>query len=485
MRRRPALLFFRSPLNHGSCVGHAGESGLRRVTLLLLVAAGVSMGSACTTGATRTDEVGVQTPTSTFEADPTLIRVRDGELVDTESLDSQEVFENAYLDFQARRYEDALENYRIIIDYFEESRFILPSLYNAGLALEHLEQWEDAALLYRRILDDFPESEESINASFRLGKSLHEAGRYEEVVEIMLGLGLRDLSHFDTVEAHVRRGNALLELEQWAEAEDAFQAAVDRNQRAPGDEKLLENSHFIVQAYFGLGESFHGRMDQVKLVLPTERMTDDLNTKADLHQSAQANYLRALRQHHPYWSVAAGYKIGRLYQNFYLDIFSAEIPDGLSEEQITLYFEELRETIRVVMERALSVYERNLGLARRIVQSPDAAAWIDATALHLERMRALLDDPMVHRRAEQIVLAGGSLEEELFNIPAFASEHVRHALAKARDAAREASPPAVALHEADRHVADRHAADRHAADRHAADPWVRALPLPPRTALRY
>ncbi|WP_158542563.1 tetratricopeptide repeat protein [Lujinxingia litoralis] len=423
-------------------LGSSSKPRRRALALALLLSSSV----ACTTSATRSDPDPTESvAVSEQEADPMLIRVRDGESIDTEALDSQEVFENAYFDFQARRYEEALSNYRIIITYFPESRFMLPSLYNAGLALENLEQWDEAATLYRRIIAEFADTTEAINASFRLARSLHEAGDYQEVVDLMLDVSLRDLDHFDRVEAHVRRGNALLELEAWSEGADAFEAAINLNQRASAEDKLLENSHFIVQAYFGLGQSFHGKMEQVKLVLPTDKMTEDLNAKAELHLAAQAQYLRALRQHHPYWSVAAGYMIGRLYQDFYLDIFSAEIPEGLTEEQLEIYFEELRGTIRVVMERALNVYERNLGLARRIVQSPDAQAWIEATALHLSRMRALLDDPMVHRRAEAIVLRGGSLEDELFDVPAFAREQVRHALARARDAVRQQEPPQVAL----------------------------------------
>ncbi len=367
-----------------------------------------------------------------MEVDPVLIRADDdGESI---QISAEEAFEKAYYAFQARRYEEAAKYYGLIIEYFQDSRFYLPALYNGGLSFEELDQWEDAADAFRTIVDDFPDSEEALNAEFRLGSALHELGEYEEVGERLTELLLRDeLEPFDRMEAHVRRGNALLELEEWSDAENSFRAVVEINEEKPEVDRLDDDHRFLVMSHFGRGQANHGRMNEIPLKLPPERMADDLEEMADYHLSAQAAYIQALRQYHPYWSVAAGYKAGRLYEDLYVTIFTAEIPDDLTEEELAYYFEALRDKLEVLMERAMSIYERNLALSRRISGGVDATdEWIDEMVVHKERLRAFLDDKLVQQRAEELVLEKGHLDD-LWDAGYFARQHIDDAVDSAVD----------------------------------------------------
>lgn len=386
--------------------------------------------------ATSSSRGGGEGKITQLESDPILIRAsRDGEQIYTEHLDAEEVFQQAFHAYQGRRYEEAMERYEIILEYFQESRFHLAALYNAGLTLEQLEQWRQAVEVYGELLERYPDSDQAMNARFRLANGLHELQEYEEAAQFLMSVLLRsDLSHFDRVEAHIRRGQALLEIEEWRDARNSFENVLELNRRASARDRLEEKSHLMVLAHFGRGRAYHGEMNEIPLVLPPSRMVEDLERKADAHQAAQGAYIRALRQHHPRWSVAAGYMIGRLYQDFYMDIFTAEIPDDLTELELSVYFEELRDKTRVLMDRALNVYERNLALSRRLAQTPEAEEWVEATALHLSRMRAFLDDPMVQERAEELVINGGDLDE-LWDVPYYARRHVGDALKEAVEAA--------------------------------------------------
>ena len=408
---------------------------MRHRHLLAFLCCVVGWLSACSTFSSRDDEpVDEDAVAIEMEVDPVLIRVsQDGDEFTSEHIEAEEVFERAYYDFQARRYEDAAENYQLIIDYFPDSRFYLAALYNGGLSYEELDLWEDAAAAFSAILENFPDEDEALNARFRLAKAYHELEKYEDVDELLMEVLLRDdLEHFDRSEAHIRRGKALLELEEWSDAETSFDSVRKSNQEALPSERLDADHRFMVLANFGVGKANHGMMNEVPLVLPPERMEVDLDTKADYHQAAQVAYIRALREHHPHWSVAAGYKIGRLYQDFYLDIFTAEIPDDLGERELAFYFEELRDKIEVLMDRALHVYERNLSFSRRIPQSPDAEDWVEATSLHLDRMRAFIEDPLVQEHAERLVIEKGELSD-LWDPTYYARIHVGDALKEAAE----------------------------------------------------
>lgn len=349
-------------------------------------------------------------PTEHLELDPMLVTVgKDGK--PGMSVNADEVFQKAYTAYAARRYEDALVHYGTIVEYFPESRFFIPSLFNSGLANEKLERWEQAAQSYQQIIDSAPEKSDAKDAYFRLASVYEKLARHAEIVELMTQVMLRpDIEHFDRIEAHARRSMALLETGDYVEAEDGFRTLLQLNREADISQRLNDGAEYVVQAQFGMGRALHLQVLKIALVLPTEKMGEDLETKANLFLRAQSAYIQALRVHHPQWSVAAGYMIGRLYEDFYLDILSAEIPDSLTQEQITLYFDELRKQLRPLMVRAIQVYEKNLSLSKRIAKPGAMNEWADASDVHLQRLKSYLDDPFTQRRAERLVMQGKPLE---------------------------------------------------------------------------
>ncbi|MFW5968785.1 MAG: tetratricopeptide repeat protein [Persicimonas sp.] len=343
--------------------------------------------------------------------DPMLIQAgEDGE--EGRIMEANEVFERGYDAYGDGRYEEAIEYYELLVENFEDSKYYVPALYNAGLSYESLEDWEKAAQCYGYIIEKHPDDDDARDALFRLAAAHHNLGEYQEVVDLMTELMLEeDLNHFDQVEAHLRRAEALLELEEWKEAEEGFRALIEANDEAEPAERLAPDSRLMVQAHYGLGRTYHERVREIPLVLPPERMGEDLEEKGELFANAHTAYIEAIRHHHPTSSPAAGYMVGKLYQDFYADIFNAEIPDDLSDEQITLYFEELRENIRPLVDRAISVYEQNLSFSRRLGTSAEENEWVAETTENLEQLQNFVEDPVTRRRAEKLVARGYKVDQ--------------------------------------------------------------------------
>jgi len=369
----------------------------------------VAAGSGCATGQSATVLDGRQALAEELNLDPMLIRASaSGEV--SQMIDVRELFDLAYEAFSQRRYERAAEHYQVVVKYFPDSSYYLPALYNAGLSYEKLDQWDAAAACYRQIIEGSAGTKDALDASFRLANAYDKSGQYTQVVDLMTEVLLgQKIEYFDRIEAYVRRANALRGLEQWSESEDDYRTVLQLNKSAPPGDRLADGSNLMVQTYFGLGRAFHAQVRQIKLVLPTERMGDDLVEKARLFTSAQANYIEALRHHHPQWSTGAGFMIGKLYEDFYTDIFNAEIPDTLSDQAVALYFEELRKQIRPLMERAISVYEKNLSLSKRMGKDAETDEWVSQTTTKLNRLRSFLADPITQRRAEILVANGRKL----------------------------------------------------------------------------
>ena len=418
---------------------------LARSLPLLILCLGAT---ACASAAPATDEPGQRAVLGArdakgqhIELDPVLIRPgKDGK--PGQAIQADEVFERANEAYQARRYEEAADHYATIITYFQESRFYRPALFNAGLVYEKLERWEVAAAQYERILEEDAASSDAKDAFYRLAHVRAELGDWDAIDGLMTQVMLRgDLEHFDRMEAHLRRSTALLELGKLGEARDGFYTMVRLNREASGADRLADSTEFMVQGRFGLGRTYHQMVLGIPLVLPPQKMGEDLQEKAELFLKAQTSYIQALREHHAQWSVAAGYMIGKLYEDFYLDILAAEIPDDLTAEQTSLYFEELRKQLRPLMVRAIKVYEKNLSLSKRIVHpGGQDNRWVDASSAHLGHLKAYLNDPFTQRRAERLVLQGKPLDT-LWNPVLMASDAVSEALESAHEASNSPKSP--------------------------------------------
>lgn len=413
-----------------------------RLPFLLMLTVTLGLSTACATGSsTKPSTLNANIPTEHITLDPMLVKSsRDGS---SRSLSADEVFKNAYDAYSNRRYEEAVEHYNTIIKYFGDSRFYLSSLFNSGLALEKLERWDDAATAYKKIIEMFPAKKDAKDAYFRLAAVNEELKDYQATYELMTQVMLRpDVNHFDRIEAHVRRAEALVKLNRLKEAERSFKAVLRLNKDASAQHRLADGARYIVRAQYGLGRAYHLQVSSIPLVLPTEKMGQDLTEKGNLFLKAQAAYIRALRVHNAQWSVAAGYMIGRLYEDFYVDIFSAEIPEGLNKEQLSLYFKELRQQLRPLMVRAIQVYKKNLSLSQRIVIEGDNGDWKDQTSEHLERLESYLNDPFTQRRAERLVLQKRDLKN-LWNPHVMAQDTVTEAMEDALQASkkRKRKPP--------------------------------------------
>ena len=118
-----------------------------------------------------------------------------------------------------------------------------------------------------------------------------------------------------------------------------------------------------------------------------DELAKDVEYKAELLLSAQGHYLRAIRIGNGYWATAAGAQIGGLYENLYDHMMNAPAPRELNAEEGELYRQELRKKIRVLITKAITVYERTLEAAERIGAS---SPFVEKTRESLKRMKDML-----------------------------------------------------------------------------------------------
>jgi tetratricopeptide (TPR) repeat protein len=348
--------------------------------------------------------------TKLVDMDPLTFQARQterGVVVDT--LDPDLLFEEASTAYRAKRYLEAAEKYAVFLEVYPEHRYIRLAYFNAGLAWESLEEWKKAIGYFQAYLKGAEKERDRIDGLFRVGICQQGEGQWEASGETFDSLLARRLSILDLAEAWAYRGIAYHRAGRLAEAESAYERCLEVF-RENANLKLFNKNAHVAQAQFEIGEIYRQLFDEIVLEMPLEKMERDLNDKTSFLIKAQRAYLRAIRMRNAHWSLAAGYRIGATYERFYDALLQADHPTEFDEDDVALYFDELRQQVRPIIERAIRVYETNLKMSDR---SPgQGQEWAEKTRTHLRRLQELLkeDDARMERR--RIVLEEEEKEEQ-------------------------------------------------------------------------
>jgi hypothetical protein len=160
----------------------------------------------------------------------------------------------------------------------------------------------------------------------------------------------------------------------------AWQAAESKEHIGP---------YYPAKARFYMGEVVRSYLQAVKLDPAGHEaiLAQQLEREAQLLLSAQSHYLSAIRTGDPAWAVAAGARVGELYEGLHAQLVSSPIPAGLDEASAHAYREELLGRIRVLVAKAVAAYEETLSVARHTGVD---SAFVPRTQEALERMRRIL-----------------------------------------------------------------------------------------------
>ncbi len=349
-------------------------------TLVSLVVVGVGL---CGSGCVVTRAV----------VKPTAQQVRFDEVVITgdlelDRLNDEELFAAGTSFYAAEDWSQAARYFSRICDFHPNSKHRRLALYNAGLSFEKLKAWDDAYGRFLELADPAKGSGDSLDAAYRVAEVLYHLERFADAVDVLRVIADRtDLSVDKRIEARTQQGICELEANKMDDAEKSLRAVLSLYGEHP--DKDLIDEYFPAQAQFFLGEIFRLRYESVQLdaTKSTDKLAEDLEYKSELLLSAQGHYLRTIRIGHSHWATASGQRIGQLYENMYDHMLNAPAPADLGKEEQEVYRVELRKKIRVLISKAITVYERTLEAAERIGAS---SPFVEETRASLKRMKELL-----------------------------------------------------------------------------------------------
>lgn len=360
-----------------------------------VLAVAVVMGAGCT-ASRKAAKTG---PTQELQFEPVHI-VGDPEL---DKLNDEELFAGGTSAFAAEDYKRAARYFGRLADSHPESPHRRVALYNAGLAHERLSEWAEAYQRFSELSDPEKGQGDSLDAAFRVAETLYHLERFEDCAVMLDVIAQRkDVGLNKRVEAQVQNGICLLETGMSQPAEASLRKALAMWEDAKAKEEV--DDYFPGQAQFFLGEIYRLHYESVQL-LPdkgVDALSKDLEYKAELLLSAQGHYLRAIRLGNGHWATAAGARIGGLYENLYDHMVNSPAPPELKGDQVEVYRQELRKRIRVLITKAISIYERTIEAAERIGAQN---AFVDNARESLRKMKELL---LADARREEEEAGGAS-----------------------------------------------------------------------------
>ena len=305
----------------------------------------------------------------------------------------EELFAIGQAAFSAGDHQRAATAFARLADLFPRSRHEAAALYDAGLAYARLERWRLALERFRALSRKY-EGPDATEAAFKTAECHYHLEEREAAHALLAALAQRtDLPPAEHVRALTQRGIVELELGRADDAEASLRLAVSAWKQGSESERL--DDYFPAQAQFYLGEVYRGHFLAVALDPSRDgeaALAKDLETKAELLLSAQGHYLRAIRMGNVDWAVAAGFRIGELYDALHAALTGAPLPPGLDEEEAAAYRGELRKKVRVLVTKAITTYEQTLAVAGR--SRLEHNRFVAETQASLDRMkRALAEAP--------------------------------------------------------------------------------------------
>lgn len=306
-----------------------------------------------------------------------------------DAYDAALLFDRAVAAMQAQRCDDALRDLDTLLREFGSTRYAFAARYNRGLCHQRAQRWDEAEAEYRAAADDPTDRTVVRDALFRLAVVGERAARPTLVLDAtdrLLAMPRREIP--DAVEAHARRGAALLALGRLDEATAAAQRAVEL---APTREAIsaLGDDSYAAMARVVIGDVTRARAAAVQVrVDDSEASTEAIRERTRLVMRAHALFNDALHVGNPEWQAAAGFRIGEMYRELYRAIVDGPLPEEWERPAREIYRRRAAEQLRTLLSSALTIWELTRAMARR--EAIQTNEWARRTDEAIEELRAFI-----------------------------------------------------------------------------------------------
>jgi tetratricopeptide (TPR) repeat protein len=278
-----------------------------------------------------------------------------------DSVATADLFKQANEAAKAGLTKDAIARYRQLVTEFPESLYAPVSLFNIAAVYDGQGDMTSTITTLQELITAYPNSRESIDGHLYIAALQAEKKLWVDTVKTLDAALIRtSLTFTDRIEAHARRGYALLEQSQYDDADRALTAAIDAWRRAP----RVEDPYYIAMAHYYRGEVLHRKFIAAPVRLPDDQLIADLEQKRVLAVKAYDRWKDSLGFKHAYWATAAGYQMSQIFVELWEVTVKAPYPKRIDAATRPKYVIEVHDRVREHLEKALEGHKMNVALAK-------------------------------------------------------------------------------------------------------------------------
>ena len=313
---------------------------------------------------------------------PIYVEVRGKEIF---SYDDETLFKKAEEALDNDELDKGIYFYYLLLQKFPNSKLVPATLYNIGATYEDKKDTDKAIRFYKYLVEHYPNNILVPRALFRIALLEEKEGNYRDALEVIRKLEKFNLKSEDKLKLKVLKGVTLVDLGDNTKGRELLEEADEEYTRKYLHGEKVDR-YFWGWARFMEGEILFREFNSYHITgITKEELKPQISKKADLLLSALRLYFRTLKTHSMHWATAAVYRMGLLYELFYVEIASIKPPPSLNNEEKEVYFEELDKELQPVKKKAIEIYEKIIHYAE---QWGIKTEWIRKAEEHLEILKS-------------------------------------------------------------------------------------------------
>ena len=299
--------------------------------------------------------------------------------------DSETLFKKAEEALDDDNYNLGLSYYLLLLKEFPHSRFVPLTIYNIGAIFEDKKEDIKALKFYKYLVKNFSRHPLVPRAMFRIAIIEERNGLYRDALKAVEKLSSFSLKEEENLKVMVIKGVLLTEIGE-------IKKGLNLLEKADLSYSTLEQRHKEFDRYFwgwdrfAIAETVFSNFRDYHITGKSKsELKDQLTYKAELLLKAMRKYFLTLHTRSLHWATAAVYRIGLLYELFYLDLVRIKPPDTLTNEEKEVYYEELEKVLKPVKEKAIETYQKIINYSQ--LWGVDTL-WVKKAKEHLEILKS-------------------------------------------------------------------------------------------------
>jgi TolA-binding protein len=253
-------------------------------------------------------------------------------------------------------FDKAADAYEIVAYKFPSDAKASDALYNVIVLDQALGQAQQAIKAAEEYERRYPRQKDIEDVGFRVARLHAEAGEPAKAAQAFAGFLKRYPTSARGVEAETRAGRAEQAAGHTRAADEALGRALARWKKLKRPQQH-DTARWAAEARYLEGEAVFRDYQAIALDVRPAALKKALGDKKALLAKAQGIYTDVVGYGDPTWATASLYRIGQIYEQFADELRKLPPPPGLSEDELSVYRDEVERYVVEMEDKAASIYQ--------------------------------------------------------------------------------------------------------------------------------